>query len=61
MKRDIRKITLDAVEAFLKRTGTNARDFGQQKMGDPNFVYALRKGAKDFRLSTIQKAWDAVS
>lgn len=60
-KRDIRKITLEAVEAFCKRKGMAVRDFGATRMNDPYFVYALRKGSKDFRLSTLQKAWDAVS
>jgi hypothetical protein len=60
-RKDIRQITIDTIEAYLKRKGIGARDFGAQHMNDPYFVYALRKGSKDFRLSTIQKAWDAVS
>lgn len=60
-KKDIRQITIDAIESFCKRKGISIRDFGAQHMGDPYFAYALRKGSKDFRLSTIQRAWDAVS
>lgn len=61
MSKDIRKITLDAISAYLKRSGQSKRDFGATHMGDPYFVYRLEKGTTDPRLSTIQKAWDAVS
>lgn len=60
-KKDIRQITIDAIEAFCKRKGISVRDFGMQKMNDPYFAYRLRKGTTDPRLSTIQKAWDAVT
>jgi hypothetical protein len=60
-KKDIRKITIDAIDAYCKRKGISARDFGAQKMNDPYFQYRLRKGTTDVRLSTLQRAWDAVS
>ena len=60
MKKDIRKITIDAIEGYCKRKGISIRDFGKDVMSDPFFVYRLKKGTTDPRLSTIQKAWDAV-
>lgn len=60
-KKDIRKITIEAIEAFCKRKGISIRDFGKDQMADPYFVYRLKKGSSDPRLSTIQKAWDSVS
>lgn len=60
-KKNIRKITIDAIESYCKRKGISIREFGATAMSDPFFVYRLKKGTTDPRLSTIQKAWDAVS
>lgn len=60
-KRNIRQITIDTIESHCKRKGISIREFGATAMSDPFFVYRLKKGTTDPRLSTIQKAWDAVS
>jgi hypothetical protein len=60
-KKNIRQITIATIESFCKRKGISIREFGAVHMGDPFFVYRLKKATTDPRLSTIQKAWDAVS
>lgn len=32
------------IEAFLSQTGTTATRFGKEAVGDPSFVFDLRKG-----------------
>lgn len=32
------------VEKFLKRTGVDPTSFGREALGDPSFVFDLRKG-----------------
>jgi predicted transcriptional regulator len=61
MAKDIIKITLETIDGFCKRKGLTKRDFGAQHMNDPYFVYRLEKRSTDPRVSTIQKAWDAVT
>lgn len=34
----------DDVEKFLKRTGVEPTIFGREALGDPSFVFDLRKG-----------------
>lgn len=60
-KKDIRQITIDTIESYCKRKGISIREFGVTHMSDPYFVYRLKKESTDPRLSTIQKAWDAVA
>jgi len=43
------------VDAFLERTGLAAARFGAMACGDRNLVFDLRKGAREFRLSTVQR------
>jgi hypothetical protein len=43
------------VEAYLKRTGMAAARFGLLACGDQNFVFDLREGRRDPRLSTVEK------
>lgn len=35
---------LNAVERAIAETGINATEFGRRALGDPNFVFDLRRG-----------------
>lgn len=39
---------LPKVERYLKRTGTKPSNFGREAMGDPGFVFQLRRGREPF-------------
>lgn len=36
----------DLIDQYLARTGMNPTAFGKQAMGDPTFVFDLRKGRR---------------
>jgi len=46
------------IEAYLRRTGTSPTRFGRETVGDPRFVWDLRRG-REPRLRTVQRvsAW----
>lgn len=47
----------DEVEAYLSRTKTKPSTFGLTAIGDPNFVFELRReeGGRQPRLGTVDK------
>jgi hypothetical protein len=45
---------IDRIESFLSQTGMSATRFGVESVGDPSFVFDLRKG-RDCSLATAQK------
>jgi hypothetical protein len=45
---------LKEVERFLRQNGTPATRFGREVMGDPRFVFDLRRG-RDPRPETIAR------
>jgi hypothetical protein len=52
---------LDEIEAALRKTGISPSRFGEEAVGDRSFVFDLRKGARDLRLSTVQKVRDFIA
>lgn len=46
---------LTEIEAVLTKTGLSASKFGKEAVGDRNFVFDLREGRRDLRLSTVEK------
>lgn len=53
MKTEAEKF-LDEIEAFLEKHDIPASRFGMTVMGNPTFVFELRKGAQS-KLSTVDK------
>ncbi len=51
---------LAAVETYLKSSGLDATTFGKQALGDPSFVFDLRKGRSP-SLRTIEKVRAAMT
>jgi hypothetical protein len=46
---------LGEVERFLKRTGMVPSHFGRACLGDPRFVFDLRKTGRNLRPKTAEK------
>lgn len=44
------------IETYLKRSGRTAAGFGREVMGDPRFVFDLRKGREPRPLTTARVA-----
>ncbi len=47
---------LAEIEAYLASTGTDATAFGKQALGDPSFVFDLRKGRSPQRAPSKNSA-----
>jgi predicted transcriptional regulator len=52
---------LNEIEATLTKTGLSATKFGKDAVGDPSFVFDLREGKRDLRMSTVQKVRDFIA
>ena len=53
IRREIQSL-LDEVEGFLQAKEMTATGFGRAAIGDPNFVFDLRKG-RDVRPETVDR------
>lgn len=51
---------LARVERFLAKSGMSAATFGLAAVGDPKFVYQLRKG-REPRRKTVQRVTDWIN
>jgi hypothetical protein len=55
------KDLLIEVEKALKKTGMSPTRFGRDAVSDPSFVFDLREGKRDLRLSTVQRVRDFIA
>lgn len=51
---------LQAIENFLAEHAVSASEFGREVVGNPNFVFKLRKGSYNPRIDTMSKVLDAM-
>lgn len=51
---------LSRIEQHLKDSKASPTAFGMEALGDPNFVFDLRKKGRDPRLSTAQRVLDFI-
>jgi predicted transcriptional regulator len=52
---------LTEIEAALTKTGLSATKFGKDAVGDPSFVFDLREGKRDLRMSTVQRVREFIA
>lgn len=52
---DFRKIVLDVLNTFMRRTGMSKTRLGNLALNDPTFVAEFTRGLRDPRLSTVQR------
>lgn len=52
---------LAEIEAALAKSGLSATKFGKDAVGDPSFVFDLRDGKRDLRVSTVQRVRDFIA
>jgi hypothetical protein len=52
---------LTEIEEALEKSGLSASKFGKDAVGDSNFVFDLREGKRDLRLSTVQRVRDFIA
>lgn len=52
---------LSEIEAALEKSGKSPSQFGEDAVGDRSFVFDLRKGARDLRMSTIKRVREYIA
>jgi hypothetical protein len=52
---------LDEIEDALRKTGLSATKFGKDAVNDSSFVFDLREGKRDLRLSTVQRVREFIA